>query len=141
MTFYVTQKVLFKHCDPAGIVFYPRYFEMINDAVEAFFGDVIGTPFEVLHRTHGVPTVQISTKFQSASRHGDILKISVEPTRIGGASLDLAVTGICEGDTRFTTELTVVYVTNAMRSERWPDAMRQVMTQNLKTQEKETSHE
>ena len=36
MSFTLTQKVLFKHCDPAGIVFYPRYFEMINDCVEAF---------------------------------------------------------------------------------------------------------
>ena len=27
--------VAFRHCDPAGIVFYPRYFEMINDFVEA----------------------------------------------------------------------------------------------------------
>jgi 4-hydroxybenzoyl-CoA thioesterase len=44
MLFSINQKVLFKHCDPAGIVFYPRYFEMINDCVEAFF-DEIGTPF------------------------------------------------------------------------------------------------
>ncbi|MEL6103010.1 MAG: acyl-CoA thioesterase, partial [Pseudomonadota bacterium] len=28
MSFQFLQKVLFKHCDPAGIVFYPRYFEM-----------------------------------------------------------------------------------------------------------------
>ncbi|CPO21707.1 4-hydroxybenzoyl CoA thioesterase [Bordetella pertussis] len=27
-------EVRFRHCDPAGIVFYPRYFEMINDFVE-----------------------------------------------------------------------------------------------------------
>ena len=27
----------FRHCDPAGIVFYPRYFEMMNDAIEIFF--------------------------------------------------------------------------------------------------------
>src|SRR5260370_493059 len=30
-------QVLFRHCDPAGIVFYPRYFEMVNDLVEEWF--------------------------------------------------------------------------------------------------------
>ena len=44
------QKVQFKHCDPAGIVFYPRFIEMINDAVEAMFDEAIGWPFEVLLR-------------------------------------------------------------------------------------------
>jgi 4-hydroxybenzoyl-CoA thioesterase len=39
------QKVLFKHCDPTGIVFYPRFFEMINDAVEAMFSDLLDRPF------------------------------------------------------------------------------------------------
>lgn len=40
MLFTFTQKVLFKHCDPAGIVFYPRYFEIINDCIEAFFEQI-----------------------------------------------------------------------------------------------------
>ena len=35
------EKVLFRHCDPAGIVFFPRYFEMINDCVEYFFADTL----------------------------------------------------------------------------------------------------
>ena len=29
--------VRFQHCDPAGIVFYPRYLEMINQTVEEWF--------------------------------------------------------------------------------------------------------
>ncbi|MCO5127369.1 MAG: hypothetical protein M9957_08845 [Rhodobacteraceae bacterium] len=30
-------RVGFNHCDPAGIVFYPRYFEMANTVCESFF--------------------------------------------------------------------------------------------------------
>ena len=56
--FHYTQKVMFKHCDPAGIVFYPRYFEMMNDVVESFFAECLGLPFERLLVTAGVPTVQ-----------------------------------------------------------------------------------
>lgn len=33
-------QIEFNHCDPAGIVFYPRYFEMVNSVIENFFADV-----------------------------------------------------------------------------------------------------
>ena len=32
----------FNHCDPAGIVFYPRYFEMTNHVCENFFREAVG---------------------------------------------------------------------------------------------------
>ena len=50
------QSILFKHCDPAGIGFYPRYVEIINDAVEALFGDFLGWTFAEIVKTGGVPT-------------------------------------------------------------------------------------
>ena len=59
MHFTLHQKVLFKHCDPAGIVFFPRYFEMINDAVEAMFEEILDWPFEKLHEGFGAPTARI----------------------------------------------------------------------------------
>ena len=40
-------EVRFRHCDPAGIVFYPRYFEMINDFVEEWFDKGMGLPFHL----------------------------------------------------------------------------------------------
>ena len=51
-------QVLFRHCDPAGIVFYPRYFEMVNDLVEEWFDRGMGLPFHTLHvqRQVGTPT-------------------------------------------------------------------------------------
>ena len=41
MIYYRTIQVEFNHCDPAGIVFYPRYFEMTNSVVEIFFREVV----------------------------------------------------------------------------------------------------
>ena len=32
--------IRFRHCDAAGIVFYPRYFEMMNDLVEDWFAEL-----------------------------------------------------------------------------------------------------
>ena len=47
MTYTRHIRIEFNHCDPAGIVFYPRYFEMTNSVVENFFADVVGV-YDVL---------------------------------------------------------------------------------------------
>ena len=83
MSFTFTQKVLFRHCDPAGIVFYPRYFEMINDCVEAFF-ESLNYPFYEMHKAgHGVPTAQIETRFIAPSRHGEVLDLQLNCHKLG----------------------------------------------------------
>ncbi|QUJ76986.1 acyl-CoA thioesterase [Sulfitobacter albidus] len=123
MAFDFPQKVLFKHCDPAGIVFYPRYFEMINDCVEAFFSDVIGVPFEVLLRDGGVPTAEIAVKFRAPSRHGDRLILSLEPVTLTPKSFALKITATCAGEVRFVSDSTLVYVGSDGRAAPWPDAI------------------
>ena len=57
--FHQTQEITFRQCDPAGTVFYPRYFEMMNDAIERFFRDIVGWPYRQMHGTdrRGVPAV------------------------------------------------------------------------------------
>ena len=40
--------VRFAHCDPGGIVFYARYFEMINGVVEDWFEDALEASFSGL---------------------------------------------------------------------------------------------
>ncbi|MEO1607513.1 MAG: thioesterase family protein [Pseudomonadota bacterium] len=130
--FIYPQKVLFKHCDPAGIVFYPRYFEMINDCVEAYF-DQIGFPFEELHKSGGVPTAQIETKFTAPSRHGDHLNLSLELTHVGGASLNIAVKAVSGEEIRFAAALTIVHVNASGRSASWPAPMRHAFIPNLRS--------
>lgn len=137
MTFSMPQKILFKHCDPAGIVFYPRYFEIINDAVEAFFDEALNLPFVEMHKTNGVPTVQIETSFKVASRHGDVLEITIVPTRVGGASLDLHVRGVCTGQVRFLSNLTLVHVRKDMSTERWPDNARDLLSSMIQSTPKD----
>ena len=127
MPFIQTQKVLFKHCDPAGIVFYPRYFEMMNDCVEAFF-DSIGYPFEEMHKTNGAPTAKIETTFHRPSRHGDILTLTLVLKRIGGASIDVAIDAHAKDEQRVSFRATLVYVNAAGNSCPWPDQIRTAMT-------------
>lgn len=134
MPFTMTQKILFKHCDPAGIVFYPRYFEMINDCVETFFDVELAHPFEELHQIGGVPTVRIETVFQAPSRHGDTLDITLECLRLGRSSLDLEFTSVCGQEVRFKSNSTLVCVDNSGKSNSWPAPLRQRLEQHLKEQ-------
>lgn len=134
MRFAFDQKVLFKHCDPAGIVFYPRYFEIINDCVEAFFDD-IGAPFEAIHKAAAVPTAEISATFQAPSRHGDHLVITLDVTRIGRSSLGLSFTAFCQKEQRFSAKSSLVYVTENGRPHPWPDHIRTALTPYLRREE------
>ena len=129
--FAFAQKVLFKHCDPAGIVFYPRYFEMMNDCVEAFFSDALNAPFEELHRTGATPTVTIETTFPAPSRHGDELIIELRIVRLGTSSLGLKMQASCNGDIRFETTSTLVKVDRDGRPDPWPPALRTALAPYL----------
>ncbi|NSX56286.1 acyl-CoA thioesterase [Parasulfitobacter algicola] len=124
MAFTVRQKILFKHCDPAGIVFYPRYFEIMNDCTEAFFADALHWPFEELLKTAAIPTAQISAQFQAPSHHGDHLDIALGIARLGRSSVDLTFHATCGDETRFTAQSTLVHISQNGRSQSWPDALR-----------------
>lgn len=123
MVFRFPQKVLFKHCDPAGIVFYPRYFEMINDCVEAFFDQVLGRPFEVLLQTAGIPTAEIQTRFHAPSRHGDALILTLTGNRLGSKSFTLNIEATCGDELRFRTTSTLVYTDANGQSQPWSTAL------------------
>ena len=82
-----TEKIRFKHVDYAGIVFYPRFLEMLNDLVEDWFEEALDRPFSKIHETNGIPTVDLKVQFKKAARLGEILTKSLWVKNIGGASL------------------------------------------------------
>ena len=119
--------VRFQHCDPAGIVFFPRYYEMLNLTIERFFEDEVGLSFHRMHLDEGlgVPTVRIETEFRAVSRLEDRLRIDLAIERVGGSSVrfHLAVRGE-DGETRVETRHTLVAIDMATkRSTRWPEAL------------------
>ncbi len=120
-----TIPVEFNHCDPAGIVFYPRYFEMTNSVVENFFREVVGHSFAAMMATGvGVPTARIETNFLAPSRLGDVLGWSLIVTRTGGSSVRLHLDAECDGARRVACDLTLVRVGTGGRPLHWSDAMR-----------------
>lgn len=124
MAFSFAQKVQFKHCDPAGIVFYPRYFEMMNDCVEAYFDQVLGLPFEVLLKTNGIPTAAIQTRFAAPSFHGDQLILRLSITQVGRSAAHYLMRAHAGEELRFETQGTLVWVDDQGQPAPWPDHLR-----------------
>ncbi len=124
MHFSFPQKVLFKHCDPAGIVLSPRFFEMISDAVDALFNDPLGWPFHDMHPEAGVPTTAFNRRSRLPCRHGDLLQLMRELTRLGKWSLSLTTRAFRRDVLCFEADQTLVCVGSEGQPMSWPADVR-----------------
>jgi len=64
-------------CDPANIVYYPRYFEIFDDSTSVMF-EAAGFPKQDLTRRYGfvgIPMVDTRARFLISSTHGDWIRI------------------------------------------------------------------
>ncbi|WP_309665543.1 thioesterase family protein [Tabrizicola sp.] len=121
-----TIPVEFNHCDPAGIVFYPRYFEMTNSVVENFFCEVAGRSFAMMMQAgEGVPTARLETEFHAPSRLGEGLEWRLAVTRLGGSSVSITLEAWSNASHRVTAKLVLVWVEAGGRPKPWPAAMRE----------------
>jgi len=126
MSFEIRLKVRFADVDPAGIVFYPRYFEMLNAAVEDWFA-ALGMDFATMHQTHriGVPTVKLDTEFKAPSHLGDEVTVSLTPTHLGRSSCAVTYRIVGENGERLTANGVLVCMDlDAQKSIPWPDDLR-----------------
>lgn len=77
-------KVRWSEADPAGIVFYPRFFEWFDLATEALF-ESVGLPWAEIfprYRVVGVPLMESSARFRSPVRYGDVVRIRSTVTEV-----------------------------------------------------------
>lgn len=128
---YVTRiPVRFEHVDLAGIVFYPRYFEMINRAVEAWFAEGLECDFRRLHLELGlgIPTTHFDVHFDAASRIGDELEFALCLPQLGSTSFTIEHSVTCDGASRLRIRQRLVCVTlQGIKPVRIPDAIRDRM--------------
>ena len=124
------EKVRFQHVDYAGIVFYPRFLEMLNCLVEDFYEEALNLPFKNLHETGGIPTVDLKVQFKKAARLGDELTKYLWIKNLGGASMNCGFKFEHEdGSTCLEGEVTLVRVEfsedrKGIKASAFPDAMR-----------------
>jgi 4-hydroxybenzoyl-CoA thioesterase len=123
-------QVRFGHVDPAGIVFYPRFFEMLNAAVEDWFENFIGVDFATLHleRKIGVPTVRVESDFLAPCRLGEQIDIDLEVEEVGRTSAKLRYTFLVGGEARVKGRSVLVCMSlETYRPLSWPPELRKRM--------------
>ena len=100
--FRLDQRVAFRDVDAAGILFYPRYFEMINQAVEDWFEHELACDYGELHfeRRLGIPTVHMDVSFKAPSRLGDVLTFALTVEKLGTRSFTLVHDVGCNAEAR-----------------------------------------
>ena len=88
----VSRRIQWGECDPAGIVYYPRYFEMFDESTTAMFSTATGLSkwqmFETFRFT-GYPMVDTRARFLVPARFGDDVTIETSITEIKRSSFQV----------------------------------------------------
>jgi 4-hydroxybenzoyl-CoA thioesterase len=110
-TFTRQHKIHFSECDPAGIVFFPQYFVLFNDLVEAWIDEMLPDGYHGLIGTRrvGLPTAHLDADFTAVSKMGDQVSLALDVERIGTKSFTLVWTCVgAEGVVRMSAKQTIV---------------------------------
>jgi 4-hydroxybenzoyl-CoA thioesterase len=115
------------HCDPAGIVFNPRFFEWFDACTAGLFARV-GLPKPQLLKAYGIvgiPLVETQAKFILPSRFGDTITIESTVTSFRRSSFDVGHRLFNAGSLAVEARETRVWVG------RHPDNPSRIKSQNI----------
>jgi 4-hydroxybenzoyl-CoA thioesterase len=76
-------------CDPAGIVFFPRYFEIFDASTAHFVTRALGltkATFQKHYDIIGIPLVDAHAKFHVSTSYGDAVRVETRVTSVGRSS-------------------------------------------------------
>lgn len=94
--------IRFSHCDPAGYVFFPRFFEMLQAVCEDWFTEQLEVNFSEMIIQHrlGQPTAFTECQFIKPCLLGENLDLAVILDKYGTSSLHLRFIGTVNGEIR-----------------------------------------
>lgn len=127
---YIVRRIVkWGECDPAGIVYMPRFLDWVLEAAESFFADVVGVDWFQLNKRYGLGSPSVSTKldFRKPIQFGQPFTIEVLVLRLGRSTITYAMRGRNEaGELCFEAELVSCIVDHSrMKSVNIPDHIRQ----------------
>lgn len=107
-------RVRFGDCDPAGIVYFPRFFDWFHQAMESWFDETLGLPYAELitQQRMGFPCVHTEADFKAGCRLGEDIVVELSVAKLGNSSvnLDYRVLGP-DGSLRVTGRSVIVVAT------------------------------
>jgi 4-hydroxybenzoyl-CoA thioesterase len=85
-------RIEWRHCDPAGIVYYPRYFAIFDTSTTYLFEKALGlTKFQFLKHYDfvGYPMVDTRARFVIPTRFGDDVEVKTTVTELKRSSFSI----------------------------------------------------
>ena len=128
--FNVEYPILFSHCDPAGIVYFPRLFDLLHRAMEDWFTFGLEERFAdfIMKKRLGIPTVGTKVDFVGPARFGDLLRIELRVARLGSSSIELLIDSFVADRACFKARHTIcVFSSETYKAVPIPDELRQRM--------------
>ena len=129
-SFSTERKIRFSHCDPAGIVYFVNFFDMVSGCVEDWFGEAIGFSFQEMHiqRRVGFPIVNTGCQFFRPCHLGDRLILELRIANLGHSSIEFQVRGRVGDEEKFEARHKVAMISlETLRSLSIPDDLRAKM--------------
>jgi len=122
--------IRFSHCDPAGIVYFPHYFDMFNGLIEDWYTYELKHNYAelIMGGRFGFPFVHIECDFKVPSRIGEIIELTLLVERIGRSSLGIAIVCHRDGLVRLRARMiTAMMSLETKKPEPLPQALRAAM--------------
>ena len=122
--------VRFSHCDPAGIVYFPHYFNMFNGLIEDWYTEELGYNYAeiIMGSQFGFPFVHIDCDFKVPSRMGDLIELTLLVERIGRTSLGLVIVCHAAGVERLRARMVTAMMSITTRKpEPLPNPLREAI--------------
>ncbi len=106
------QLIRFAHCDPAAIVYFPRFFDLAHSTMEDWLSKGVGFALSdmIRERRIATPTVTINCDFIKPLRMGDTLRFELRVKKLGNASVDIDYVGTKDGIEHLHITQTLVFM-------------------------------
>lgn len=126
--FTVELPIRFSHTDPAGIVYFPNYFDFCNGVVEDWYTRGLGIDYArmIFEERRSAPIVHAECDFFAPSLMGDRVSFTLLLAKIGRTSIDMDIYGHVAGTLRLKANIVTVFMDlDTRKSVALPDTMRQ----------------
>ena len=90
--FALSVPIRFGDCDPAGILYYPRYFDLFHQAMEAWFDGPLGLSYARFlgEDRLGLPAVAAQAQYLAPCTFGEVVRVELSVERLGTSSIAFA---------------------------------------------------
>ena len=119
--FSVQRRVRWGECDPAGVMYTPRFADFVVDAFLDFLEHLLGAPLEARLRELdcGTPAMSLNLEFERSLWPGELVTLDVSVAEVRRRSFDLVVRATMEdGQPAFRARVGIVCVYHTRREAR-----------------------